>query len=51
MKEILFDRNGCPITPNKISKAIVEFGNSYSNTTAKIIHDSEYLDKNGKVFI
>jgi len=48
--EILFNYKEA-ITPEAISKAIVKFGGSYSNITAKIIHDSELLDKDGKVFV
>jgi len=50
-KEILFDAEGHPITPDQISARIVEFGDSYNNATMEIIRDSEVLDKDGEVFI
>ena len=48
---ILFDTKGIAITPDKINKKIIKFGEGYNNTVQKIIEDSEILDKSGEVFI
>jgi len=48
---ILFDSDGIAITSERIHNAIAYFGNSYMNTTHKIIQYSTELDKDGKVFI
>lgn len=49
--KILFKANGHAITPDEISKRIVEFGDSYNDATKEIIQGSKVLDKNGKTFI
>ena len=49
-REILFIK-GHAISPEEISKRIVEFGNGYSDATEKIINESKDLDNDGKAFI
>ena len=49
--EILLDANGCAISPDDISKRIIEFGDSYNNAVNEIINNSKVLDQDGKVFI
>ncbi len=49
--KILFTSDGRAITPKIIHDKIAHFGNSYIDTTHKIILNSEVLDKNGEVFI
>jgi len=48
---ILFNSNGQAITPEIIQDKIAHFGDSYINTTHKIIQYSAELDKDGEVFI
>ena len=48
---ILFDENDKEISPSKIYQLINNFGESYKDSTNKIITKSESLDKNGKTFI
>jgi hypothetical protein len=49
--EILFDENGLEISPDKISKRIIEFGDSYNDAVKEIIHNSRVVDNDGEVFI
>jgi hypothetical protein len=49
--EILFDQNGLEISPYKISKRIIAFGDSYNDAVKEIIHNSRVLDNDGEVFI
>jgi len=49
--EILFDEIGDAISPNEISDKINDFGESYKDTTKKIIKNSKVLDDDGEVFI
>jgi hypothetical protein len=49
--EILLDAKGHAISPIEISKIIIEFGESYKDTTNEIINYSEDLDDDGEVFI
>ena len=48
---ILFNAKCNATTPDKINKAIIEFGDSYNNAVAEIIQDSKMLDENGEVFV
>ena len=48
---ILFTSTGKVITPKQIRRQINDFGDSYNNTTHKIIQYSEELDKDGEVFV
>ncbi len=48
---ILFDAEGHVITPDEISKKIIDFEDGYKNATQEIIQNSKVLDKNGEVFI
>ncbi|MDO8578178.1 MAG: hypothetical protein Q7R50_03250 [Dehalococcoidales bacterium] len=48
---ILFTPDGNPITPDKIREKIVQFEDSYKNTTQQIIEYSKKLDKDGKTFV
>ncbi len=49
--EILLDTKGRTISPIEISKRIIEFGDSYSDTIKEIINNSRVLDSDGEVFI
>ena len=48
---ILFDKNGVALTPDRVISRIKGFGDSYLNATKDIIRDSQVLDKEGTVFI
>lgn len=48
--KILFESDDMAITPERIHDEIAHFGNSYINTTHKIIQYSAELDKGGEVF-
>lgn len=49
--QILFTSGGIAIPPKQIRDGIHDFGDSYNNTTHKIIQYSEKLDKDGKTFV
>jgi len=49
--KILFDANGHAISPSKIIKRIINFGDSYNNAVGEIIKNSKCLDKDGKKFV
>lgn len=48
---ILFEQDGKAYTPQKIINEIDSFQESYINTTYEIIHHSNNLGRNGKVFV
>jgi len=48
---ILFDKNGVALTPNRVVFLIKGFGDSYLIATRDIIRDSQVLDKEGTKFI
>jgi len=49
--EILFDAKGYAISPIKIRKKIIAFGESYKDAIKEIINNSKVLDNDGEVFI
>ncbi len=51
LSEILLDVKGHAISHIEISERIKAFGDSYSDATKEIINNSNFLDKDGEVFI